>query len=63
MYTVFWDGYDGIPGDRSFNTREEADEAFDRMHVAYKRLQKETPDGGVTLEVWKDEEYWKGIDE
>ena len=37
-YTVFWDNSNGVPDDKSFSQRKDAEAFYDQLHVPYKSL-------------------------
>lgn len=62
-YTVSWDNYNGVPDDKSFYSREDAEKFFDRINVPYKKILVTTDDGEYDMKVEKDEAYYAELEE
>ena len=49
FYTVFWDNSNGVPDDKSFSQRKDAEAFYNGLNVPYKRLEVTTDNGDKML--------------
>ena len=54
-YTVFWDNSNGIPDDKSFNRKCDAEKFYNSLTVPYKKLQATTDSGDIDIKAEEHE--------
>ena len=59
FYTVFWDGSDGVPDDKSFNRRGDAEAFYGKLKVPYKKLTATDEVQYITIKSDIDREFYE----